>query len=42
MKRKRGKFMTFILSCIPGAGQMYLGLFKEGVSLMLLFIGGRV
>ena len=39
MKRKRGKFMTFILSCIPGAGQMYLGFFKEGVSLMLLFIG---
>ena len=39
MKRKRGPFMTFILSCIPGAGQMYLGFFKEGVSLMLLFIG---
>ena len=37
MKRKRGPFMTFILSCIPGAGQMYLGFFNEGVSLMLLF-----
>ena len=28
MKRKRGPFMTFILSCIPGAGQMYLGFFQ--------------
>lgn len=39
MKHKKGKFLTFCFSCIPGAGQMYLGFFKEGVSLMTTFIG---
>ena len=37
MKRKKGKFLTFCFSCIPGAGQMFLGFFKEGVSLMTMF-----
>lgn len=39
MKRKKGKFLTFCFSCIPGAGQMFLGFFKEGVSLMTMFFG---
>ena len=39
MTRKQGKFLTFCFSCIPGAGQMFLGFFKEGVSLMTMFFG---
>lgn len=37
MIRKKTGFWTFIFSLIPGAGEMYLGFFKQGVSLMLLF-----
>lgn len=33
MKKKNG-FLTFCFSCFPGAGQMFLGFNKEGVSLM--------
>lgn len=29
-------FITFICSLIPGAGEMYMGLMKSGVSIMLL------
>ncbi len=39
---KKSAFWTFIFSCWPGAGQMYLGYTKRGVSLMtgfLLLIG---
>ncbi len=32
---KRNYIITFILACIPGAGQMYLGYMKRGLSLML-------
>lgn len=39
MKRKKGPFLTFCFSCMPGAGQMFLGFFKEGVSLMTIFFG---
>lgn len=39
MKQKRSGFLTFWISMIPGAGQMFLGFFKEGVSLMTLFFG---
>ena len=35
-KQKRG-FLLFICSLIPGAGEMYLGLFKQGISIMTLF-----
>ena len=39
MKRKKGTFLTFCFSCMPGAGQMFLGFFKEGVSIMTMFFG---
>lgn len=39
MQHKRNGFLTFCFSCIPGAGQMFLGFLKEGVSLMFLFFG---
>ncbi|MEG2732506.1 MAG: hypothetical protein RR930_03810 [Clostridium sp.] len=37
MTRKKGKLMSFMWSLIPGAGEMYLGFFKQGSSLMTLF-----
>lgn len=39
MKHKKSPFLTFCFSCIPGAGQMFLGFFKEGISLMTMFFG---
>lgn len=38
MTKQRGKFLTFIFSLVPGAGQMWLGFTKRGVSLMVAFI----
>ncbi len=35
----KSKFLTFIFSLIPGAGQMYQGLVKKGISIMVLFFG---
>lgn len=35
-KQKRG-FWLFIFSLIPGAGEMYMGFKKQGISIMLLF-----
>ena len=37
MTRKKGKFLTFCCSLIPGAGEMYLGFLKQGVSIMTIF-----
>lgn len=37
MPRQKRGFWLFILSLIPGAGEMYMGLFKQGISIMLLF-----
>ena len=34
---KKSSFLTFCFAMIPGAGQMYLGMIKRGVSIMLLF-----
>lgn len=34
---RKNKFLTVIFSIFPGAGQMYLGYIKRGVSLMLIF-----
>lgn len=34
---KKNKFFTFIFSLLPGAGEMYMGFMKAGISLMLLF-----
>lgn len=42
MKKQRGNFFTFLFSLIPGAGEMYLGFFKLGTSLMSLFIGSII
>lgn len=37
MTRKKNVFFTFCFSLIPGAGEMYMGFFKQGISLMVLF-----
>lgn len=37
MTRQKGKFLTFCFSLVPGAGHMYLGFMKQGISLMTLF-----
>lgn len=39
MRNKKNGFLTFWCSLIPGAGEMYMGLYKQGISLMLLFFG---
>lgn len=38
MQRKKSRFWTFIFSFIPGAGEMYMGFMKMGLSLMLGFM----
>lgn len=37
MTRKKNSFFTFIFSLLPGAGQMYMGFMKRGLSLMASF-----
>jgi hypothetical protein len=37
MIRKKNSFFTFCFSFLPGAGQMYMGFMKRGVSLMSAF-----
>lgn len=37
MTRKKSGFLTFICSLLPGAGEMYMGFMKMGVSLMGAF-----
>lgn len=37
-KQKKG-LLLFICSLIPGAGEMYMGFFKQGISIMLMFWG---
>lgn len=37
MQKKKSRFWLFVWSLIPGAGEMYLGFMKMGVSLMLGF-----
>lgn len=39
MMHKKSKFLNFCFSCLPGAGQMYQGFMKRGVSIMALFFG---
>ena len=34
---RKSRFLTFLFGMIPGAGQMYLGYMKRGVSLMGAF-----
>ncbi len=38
MKKKKSKFWLFVFSLWPGAGHMYLGFMKMGVSLMVGFL----
>ena len=35
--RKKNKILTFLFACVPGAGHMYLGFMKMGLSFMTLF-----
>lgn len=39
MIKKKNGFMTFLCSLVPGAGEMYLGFMKEGLSIMCLAYG---
>ena len=39
MTNKKNRFFTLVFSLCPGAGEMYLGMYKQGVSLMVLFFG---
>ena len=38
MQRKNSRFLVFLLSFIPGAGEMYMGFMKMGLSLMMGFM----
>ena len=37
MTRKKSGFLTFCFSLIPGAGEMYMGFMKQGLSIMAAF-----
>lgn len=37
MTRKKSGFLTFCFSLIPGAGEMYMGFMKLGISIMAFF-----
>jgi hypothetical protein len=37
MRTKKNKFLTFCFSMLPGAGHMYIGFMKMGLSLMAAF-----
>ena len=39
MRFKRNGFLTFCFACLPGAGQMFLGFMKRGISMMTIFFG---
>lgn len=39
MRKRKSGFLTFCFSLLPGAGEMYLGFMKMGISLMGLFFG---
>ncbi|MFV0466029.1 MAG: hypothetical protein ACK5ML_08145 [Lachnospiraceae bacterium] len=38
MKKKKNRFFTFLFSLFPGAGEMYMGFMKMGISLMGMFL----
>lgn len=38
MSNQKNRFWTFCLSLVPGAGEMYFGLYRCGISLMLAFV----
>lgn len=39
MTKKKSGFLTFCFSLIPGAGEMYMGFMKQGLSIMAVFWG---
>ena len=39
---KKNGFLTFVFACIPGAGQMYYGYMKRGLSMITIFCLGVV
>lgn len=39
IRKTKSKFLTFCCALMPGAGQMYHGLLKKGLSIMLIFWG---
>ena len=39
MTNQKNRFFTLVVSCCPGAGEMYMGLYKQGIGLMGLFFG---
>ncbi|MBU3110083.1 hypothetical protein [Clostridium lacusfryxellense] len=39
MKKEKSKFLTFCFSMLPGAGHMYMGFMKMGLSFMAVFFG---
>lgn len=39
MTNKKSKVLTFFISLIPGAGEMFLGFYKMGASIMVVFWG---
>lgn len=38
MIKKKGKLLTTLFALVPGAGQMYMGFMKLGLSLMSIFV----
>lgn len=42
MRKKKNRFILFWLSLMPGAGEMYLGFMKMGLSLLVMFILGII
>ena len=38
MIKKKNAILTFIFSLVPGAGEMFMGFMKQGVSLMSMFL----
>lgn len=40
--RKYNKLYTAVLSIVPGAGHMYLGLMKKGLQFMFIFFGSII
>lgn len=39
MKKKKNSFWTIVFAFLPGAGHMYMGLMKMGISFMAAFFG---
>lgn len=39
MNSRKNGFLVFICSLVPGAGEMYLGFMKQGISIMTIFWG---